>query len=77
MRTTEMLDNSNMALIVLDASEPFLDLDEKIAGLVDSNRLASIIVLNKWDISKREEHDKLFLQTTKYVGLRKKITKYM
>ncbi len=59
MRTTEMLDNSNMALIVLDASEPFLDLDEKIAGLVDSNRLASIIVLNKWDIAKREEHDKI------------------
>ena len=59
MRTTEMLENANMALVVLDASEPFLDLDEKIAGLVDSNRLASIIVLNKWDISKREEHDKI------------------
>jgi len=59
MRTKEMLENANMALIVLDASEPFLDLDEKIAGLVDSNRLASIIVLNKWDISKREEHDKI------------------
>ena len=59
MRTTEMLDNSNMALIVLDASEPFLDLDEKIAGLVDSNRLSSIIVLNKWDIAKREDHDKI------------------
>jgi len=59
MRTTEMLENSNMALIVLDASEPFMDLDEKIAGLIDSNRLASIIVLNKWDISKREEHDKI------------------
>jgi GTP-binding protein len=59
MRTRDMLENSNMALIVLDASEPFLDLDEKIAGLVDSNRLASIIVLNKWDISKRDEHDKI------------------
>ena len=59
MRTTEMLENANMALVVLDASEPFLDLDEKIAGLVDSNRLSCIIVLNKWDISKREEHDKI------------------
>jgi len=59
MRTTEMLQNANMALVVLDASEPFLDLDEKIAGLVDSNRLACVIVLNKWDISKREEHDKI------------------
>ncbi len=61
MRTTEMLENSNMALVVLDASEPFMDLDEKIAGLVDSNRLGCIIVLNKWDISKREEHDKIIL----------------
>jgi len=59
MRTTEMLENANMALVVLDASEPFLDLDEKIAGLVDSNRLSCIIVLNKWDIAKREEHDKI------------------
>ncbi len=59
MRTTEMLENANMALVVLDASEPFLDLDEKIAGLVDRNRLSCIIVLNKWDISKREEHDKI------------------
>lgn len=59
MRTKEMLENSNMALVVLDASEPFLDLDEKIAGLVDSNRLACIIVLNKWDIALREDYDKI------------------
>ncbi len=59
MRTKAMLENANMALVVLDASEPFLDLDEKIAGLVDQNRLACIIVLNKWDIAKREEHDKI------------------
>ncbi|QOP42817.1 ribosome biogenesis GTPase Der [Sulfurimonas sediminis] len=59
MRTKEMLENANMALVVLDASEPFLDLDEKIAGLVDQNRLACIIILNKWDIAKREEHDKI------------------
>ena len=59
MRTKEMLENANMALIVLDASEPFKDLDEKIAGLVDANRLASIIVLNKWDIAERERHDEI------------------
>jgi GTP-binding protein len=59
MRTKEMLENANMALVVLDASEPFLDLDEKIAGLVDQNRLACVIVLNKWDIAKKEEHEKI------------------
>ncbi len=62
MRTKEMLENANMALVVLDASEPFLDLDEKIAGLVDENRLACIIVLNKWDISDREQHDKIITE---------------
>jgi GTP-binding protein len=59
MRTREMLENSNMALVVLDASEPFKDLDEKIAGLVDQNKLACIIVLNKWDISKKDEFEKI------------------
>jgi len=59
MRTKEMLENSNMALVVLDASEPFLDLDEKIAGLVDQNKLACIIVLNKWDIADKNEFEKI------------------
>ena len=56
LRTKEMLENANMALVVLDASEPFRDLDEKIAGLVDANRLACIIVLNKWDIADKQNH---------------------
>lgn len=49
MRTKEMLDKANVALVILDASEPFTDLDEKIAGLVDEYGLGTIIVLNKWD----------------------------
>jgi GTPase len=59
MRTEEMLKTANIALVVLDASQPFLDLDEKIAGLVDKNFLSCIIVLNKWDISDRENYDKV------------------
>jgi GTP-binding protein len=49
MRTKEMLERSNLALIVLDASLPLTDQDEKIAGLVDQYALGCIIVLNKWD----------------------------
>ncbi len=49
MRTKEMLERAHIALLVLDASEPFLELDERIAGLVEENNLACIIVLNKWD----------------------------
>ena len=59
MRTQKQLESADIALLVLDASEPFLDLDEKIAGLVDENRLGCLIVLNKWDIAPREDYDKI------------------
>jgi GTP-binding protein len=49
MRTNDMLAQANLALIVIDASLPITDQDEKIAGLVDKFALGTIIVLNKWD----------------------------
>ncbi|MGB6329747.1 MAG: GTP-binding protein, partial [Halarcobacter sp.] len=51
-RTREMLEVANLALLILDASEELVDLDEKIAGLVDEYGLGTIIVLNKWDINR-------------------------
>ncbi|HIC44465.1 MAG TPA: ribosome biogenesis GTPase Der [Sulfurimonas sp.] len=53
-RTKEMLYDADVALLVLDASQPFKDLDEKIAGLIDENRLGCIIVLNKWDLTDKD-----------------------
>lgn len=49
MRTEQMLEKANLAIVVLDASEEFADLDEKIAGLVDKHGLGVIVVFNKWD----------------------------
>jgi GTP-binding protein len=71
MRTEEMLYDADIALLVLDASEPFKDLDEKIAGLVDKNRLGCIIVLNKWDLT-----DKDFDKFTEKVRSRFKFLHY-
>ena len=59
MRTEAMLEDADIALLVLDASEPFKELDEKIAGLVDSNRMACLIVLNKWDKVDGEDYAKI------------------
>ncbi len=50
MRTNAMLEKADIALLVLDSSEPFKELDERIANLADKNLLGVIIVLNKWDI---------------------------
>jgi len=49
MRTNDMLENADIALLVLDSSEPFKELDERIANLADKNNLGVILVLNKWD----------------------------
>lgn len=51
-RTSSMLERSDIALLVLDASEPFTELDERIASLIDKYELGCIIVLNKWDKAK-------------------------
>jgi len=59
LRTEKMLDEADIALLVLDASNPFLDLDEKIAGLIDKNRLACLIVLNKWDLAPKDAYDRI------------------
>ncbi len=53
-RTEKALKKADIAILVLDASEEFKELDEKIAGFIDEYNLASIIVLNKWDKSDTE-----------------------
>ncbi|TXE89025.1 ribosome biogenesis GTPase Der [Campylobacter volucris] len=50
-RTEYALANAQIALLVLDASEGFNELDERIAGLAAKHYLGVIIVLNKWDKS--------------------------
>lgn len=53
-RTRQILERTDIAILVLDASEPFVELDEKIAGLIDEYKLGVIVVLNKWDIAHKD-----------------------
>ena len=57
-RTEKILEETDVALLVLDSSEPLTELDERIAGIASKFELGVIIVLNKWDKSS-EEFDKL------------------
>lgn len=50
-RTEKILEKAQIALLVLDASEGFNELDERIAGLIAKHNLGVIMVLNKWDKS--------------------------
>jgi len=50
MRTLRNIEDCDVALIVLDASEGIVELDQKIAGLVFQARKGAVILLNKWDL---------------------------
>lgn len=61
-RTQKMLENADIAVLVLDSAEGINELDERIAGLVCQFELGVIIVLNKWDLKAggQQEFDKEF-----------------
>lgn len=54
-RTESMLQNADIALLMIDSTVGVLELDERIANLVEKHKLGCLIVLNKWDIHKDDE----------------------
>ncbi len=54
-RTEAMLANADIALLMIDSTVGVLELDERIANLVEKYKLGCLIVLNKWDIHKDDE----------------------
>ncbi|CAA6826008.1 MAG: GTP-binding protein EngA [uncultured Sulfurovum sp.] len=54
-RTEEMLEEADIALLIIDATTGVLELDERIANLIEKYKLGCMIVLNKWDIHKDDE----------------------
>ncbi len=52
------MDRSEVAALVIDALEPGVDLDARIAGLAEEKGLALLLVVNKWDrVQKANEKD--------------------
>lgn len=49
LRAISAIKRADVALIVMDASQPISEQDEKIAGLVHESGKPSVVVLNKWD----------------------------
>ncbi len=48
-RTEAMLEQADIALLILDATQKVSELDERIAGITEKFKLGTVIVLNKWD----------------------------
>ncbi|QCT93693.1 ribosome biogenesis GTPase Der [Caminibacter mediatlanticus TB-2] len=54
MRTEKVLEEADVAILVLDAQNGIVELDEKIGGLIQKHKNACIIVANKWDEAKMD-----------------------
>ena len=58
-RTEAMLEKADIALLMIDSTEGVLELDERIAGLIEKYRLGALIVANKWDIRGEKTYEEM------------------
>ena len=54
MRTVDAISRADVCLILIDANEGVTEQDTKIAGLVHEAGKAAVIVVNKWDMVKKD-----------------------
>lgn len=56
IRALRSVDRADIVLIMIDATEGVTEQDKRIAGYVHEQAKANIIVVNKWDLIKKDEH---------------------
>lgn len=62
LRTVAAINNCDVAILVIDATEPSVAVDQKVAGLVKEAGKGLIIAINKWDLVKAEEGKQAWLE---------------
>ena len=55
VRTLQAVDRCDVALLVMDAGEPFTDQDKKLAAEIIQRGKGIVFLLNKWDLLPRQE----------------------
>jgi GTP-binding protein len=58
-RTEKMLQEADIALLIIDATVGVTELDERVAGLIDKYGLGALIIANKWDIRGEKEYKEM------------------
>ncbi len=58
LRSLAAIEEADICLLLIDATEPSVQLDQKIAGMVKDAGKGLIIVINKWDLAKEEGIDR-------------------
>jgi GTP-binding protein len=56
LRAFKALSRADLALLVVDATEPFTQQDAHIAGYIIDEMKSVVVVVNKWDAIEKDEH---------------------
>lgn len=69
----KVMDRSDVAVLIMDATEPAVDQDAKLAGLAEDKGRALVIVVNKWDLigtdqRRQEAYREALKHSLKFVG---------
>jgi GTP-binding protein len=59
LRTATALERCEVAVVVLDASEPITEQDLRVITMVEEAGKAMVIVMNKWDLVDEDRRDQL------------------
>jgi GTP-binding protein len=72
IRALRAIDEADVALLVLDATELLTAQDEHIAGYIQQAAKGVIIVVNKWDLAVKQDMN----ETNRYIGKKLKFLSY-
>ncbi len=59
VKTLQAIEDSNVCVLLLDASQQISDQDATIAGYIVEAGRALVVAVNKWDLAGREERERL------------------
>ncbi len=55
LRSMRAIERSDVAVLVLDATEPFTAQDQHIAGYIEQEKRGIVVVINKWDLVEKNQ----------------------
>ena len=56
MRAVKAIENSDVSILMIDATRGIEGQDQRIFGLIERNRKGVVIVVNKWDLVEKDTH---------------------
>lgn len=76
MRSLKAVENAQVALLLLDASEGVTEQDQRIAGYVRESGKALILLMHKWDLQKEQRRQDGVKESTERVREQLKFVSY-